>query len=44
LKIRRFKMDKYLVIGFDNELKAYEGSRALQDLQSEGSINLYERP
>lgn len=34
-------MDKYLVIGFDNELKAYEGSRALQDLQNEGSINLY---
>jgi uncharacterized membrane protein len=34
-------MDKYLVVGFDNELKAYEGSRALQDLQDEGSINLY---
>lgn len=34
-------MDKYLVIGFDNELKAYEGSRALQDLQNDGSINLY---
>ena len=34
-------MDKYLVIGFDNELKAYEGSRALQDLQNEGSLNLY---
>jgi uncharacterized membrane protein len=34
-------MDKYLVIGFDNELKAYDGSRALQDLQNEGSINLY---
>jgi uncharacterized membrane protein len=34
-------MDKYLVIGFDSELKAYEGSRALQDLQDEGSINVY---
>jgi uncharacterized membrane protein len=34
-------MDKYLVVGFENELKAYEGSRALQDLQNEGSINLY---
>jgi uncharacterized membrane protein len=34
-------MDKYLVIGFDNELKAYEGSKALQALQNEGSINLY---
>ena len=34
-------MDKYLVVGFDSELKAYEGSRALQDLQNEGSINLY---
>ena len=34
-------MDKMLVIGFDNELKAYDGSRALQELQDEGSINLY---
>jgi uncharacterized membrane protein len=34
-------MDKYLVVGFDNELRAYEGSRALQDLQNQGSINLY---
>src|SRR5512139_1290179 len=34
-------MDKYLVIGFENELKAYEGSKALQGLQDEGSINLY---
>ena len=34
-------MDKMLVIGFDSELKAYEGSRALQELQDEGSINLY---
>jgi uncharacterized membrane protein len=26
---------------FDSELKAYEGSRALQELQNEGSISLY---
>jgi uncharacterized membrane protein len=34
-------MDKILVVVFDGEGKAYEGSRALQDLQREGSINLY---
>jgi uncharacterized membrane protein len=34
-------MDKMLVIVFDSELKAYDGSRALQELQNEGSINLY---
>ncbi len=34
-------MDKILVIVFDSESKAYEGSRALQDLQNEGSIWLY---
>ena len=34
-------MDKMLVVVFDSELKAYEGSKALQDLQNEGSINLY---
>ncbi|MBN1139292.1 MAG: hypothetical protein JXM73_22135, partial [Anaerolineae bacterium] len=34
-------MDKVLVVVFDGESKAYEGSRALQDLQHEGSINLY---
>jgi uncharacterized membrane protein len=34
-------MDKVLVVVFDNESKAYEGSRALQALQDEGSINLY---
>lgn len=34
-------MDKIVVVGFDSELKAYEGSRALQELQNEGSINLY---
>jgi len=34
-------MDKILVIVFDTDSKAYEGSRALQDLQNEGSIWLY---
>jgi uncharacterized membrane protein len=34
-------MDKMLVVVFDSELKAYDGSRALQELQNEGSINLY---
>lgn len=34
-------MDKILVVVFDNENKAYEGSRALEELQNEGSINLY---
>ena len=34
-------MDKILVVVFDTEVKAYEGSRALQELQNEGSINLY---
>lgn len=34
-------MDKMLVVVFDSELKAYDGARALQELQNEGSINLY---
>lgn len=34
-------MDKMLVVVFDSEVKAYEGSKALQELQREGSINLY---
>lgn len=34
-------MDRILVVVFNNEGKAYEGSRALQDLHDEGSINLY---
>jgi uncharacterized membrane protein len=34
-------MDKVLVVVFDSESKAYEGSQALQGLQNEGSINLY---
>ncbi len=34
-------MEKMLVIVFDSELKAYEGSRALLALQNEGSLNVY---
>jgi uncharacterized membrane protein len=34
-------MDKILVVVFESESKAYEGSLALQELQNEGSINLY---
>jgi uncharacterized membrane protein len=34
-------MDKILVVIFDDENKAYKGSRALQDLHNEGSITLY---
>ena len=34
-------MDKMLVVVFDSEVKAYEGVKALQELQDEGSINLY---
>jgi len=34
-------MDKMVVIAFDNEKRAYEGSRALQDLHAENSITLY---
>ena len=36
-------MDKILVVVFENEGKAYKGSTALQDLQNEGSINLYSK-
>jgi uncharacterized membrane protein/sporulation protein YlmC with PRC-barrel domain len=40
--LERIKMmDKMLVVVFDSEIKAYEGSKALQELQNEGSINLY---
>ena len=38
---RRNKMDKMLVVVFENESNAYEASKALQELQNEGSINLY---
>jgi uncharacterized membrane protein len=36
-------MDNMLVIIFDSEMNAYEGSRSLQELQEEGSINLYSK-
>jgi uncharacterized membrane protein len=42
-KKRRYEMDKVLVVVFDNEIKAYEGSRALQELQDEGNLNLYSK-
>ncbi len=38
---RKKTMDKMLVVVFDSEIKAYEGARALQELESEGSLNLY---
>src|SRR6201982_2637024 len=34
-------MDRMLVVIFPNESKAYEGKRALQQLDSEGSISVY---
>ncbi len=34
-------MEKMLVIVFDSELKAYEGTRALLALQKKGSLNVY---
>jgi uncharacterized membrane protein len=34
-------MEKMLVVVFDNETKAYEGSRALNQLDAEGSITIY---
>jgi uncharacterized membrane protein len=34
-------MDRMLVVVFDNENKAYEGRKALQQLDSEGSISVY---
>ena len=33
--------DKMIAVVFDNEKKAYEGSKALKDLHDEGSITLY---
>lgn len=35
-------MDKMIVIVFDNERKAYEGSKALKNLHEEGSLTLYQ--
>jgi uncharacterized membrane protein len=34
-------MDRMLVVVFDNETKAYEGKRALMQLDNEGSISVY---
>src|SRR5215831_5333985 len=34
-------MDRMLVVIFPNESKAYEGKRALQQLDREGSISVY---
>ena len=34
-------MDRMLVVVFDNESKAYEGKKALLQLDGEGSINVY---
>jgi uncharacterized membrane protein len=34
-------MDRMLVVVFDNEVKAYEGKRALVQLDREGSISVY---
>ena len=34
-------MDRMLVVVFDNEAKAYEGKKALQQLDAEGSIGVY---
>ncbi len=34
-------MDKVLIVVFDNENKAYGGSKTLQELENEGSIHLY---
>lgn len=34
-------MDRMLVVVFDNETKAYEGKKALMQLDSEGSISVY---
>src|SRR5208337_2863951 len=34
-------MERMLVVVFENELKAYDGSRALKELDSEGSISVH---
>jgi uncharacterized membrane protein len=34
-------MDRMLVVVFDNETKAYEGKKALNQLENEGSITVY---
>jgi uncharacterized membrane protein len=34
-------MDKMVIVVFDSERKAYEGARALRDLDADGSISIY---
>ncbi len=34
-------MDRMLVVVFDNESKAYDGKKALLQLDGEGSISVY---
>ena len=34
-------MERMLVVVFENELKAYDGSKALKTLDSEGSISVH---
>ena len=36
-------MEQMLVVVFENELKAYDGSRALSELDAEGSISIHAR-
>ena len=36
-------MERMLVVVFENELKAYDGSKALSELESEGSISVHAR-
>jgi uncharacterized membrane protein len=38
---RGITMDKMIVVVFDSESKAYEGSKVLRELHDEGSITLY---
>jgi hypothetical protein len=37
-------MDRMLVVVFDSETKAYEGKKALLQLDNEGSISVYAKP
>ena len=34
-------MSKMLVVAFDDESKAYEGTKALRELHWEGSVSVY---
>src|SRR5260370_40593950 len=38
---KRINMDRMLVVVFDSERKAYEGKKALLQLDAEGSISVY---